>query len=190
MCDAEPGSMSVPWDEVEGAAELAFNVWVGQPELGWAKQAWQVLTQTKLTNYSNEAGRYRVLFRLLILGGIYSDFCDAAWEEYSEPDYSSWAEALEFNPFLLGQLYGRRRGWTPCEDEDEGLEMLIENERSRVVDALKASFGGVSGLYETLWKSKHSAGLEEANEDEDTYEPDADQAAAYSWVEQGCGRYR
>src|SRR5260221_730439 len=76
MHEAEPEWISLPWDDVQEAADLAFSVWVGQPELSWAKQAWQALTEAKLTRYCNEAERYRVLFRLLVLGGIYSDFCD------------------------------------------------------------------------------------------------------------------
>ena len=134
----------VDWAEVGSAAELAFSIWVDQPELAWAKLAWQKLAEAKLTTYGNELERYEVLFRLLVLGGIYSDFCGAAWEASSEPSYSYWAEPLELNPFILGQLCARSPDWdSDNEDETEALEMLVENERKTVVAARLAALGGV-----------------------------------------------
>jgi hypothetical protein len=99
--------MTVSRDEVKDAANRAFHIWVEQPELIWAEKAWAMLHDAKLTAYTNELERYQVLLRLLVLGGIYSDFCDAAWEERSEPDYGYWAEPLELDPFLLGRLYAK-----------------------------------------------------------------------------------
>ena len=163
---------------------------VGQPELTWAKSAWQLLTDAKLTTYRSELERYEVLFRLLVLAGIYSDFCDAAWEERSDPDYSSWAEPLKLEPFLLGQLYATLPEWD-AENEDtayRALNTLVENQREQVVVALMAAHGGASGLYASLWQSRYAEGDEP--EDDDTYYPEVSQQAAYSWVDQGCGRYR
>lgn len=185
----------VDWADVEGVAKLAFHIWTGQPELAWAKRAWQILGDAKLTTYDNEPEHYQVLFRMLVLGGIYSDFCDAAWQEYSEPSYSYWAEPLELNPFILGQLCGSLPDWDPEEvDESDALEMLVENERAPVVATLMTALGGVSGLYESFWKSRNSVEQESGDEpqpdDDDTYDPEVSQMAAYSWVDEGCGRYR
>jgi len=184
---------TVDWADVESVARLAFNVWVDQPELTWVKRASQVLTNAKLTTYQTELERYQVLFRLLALGGIYSDFCDAAWEEYSEPSYSDWAEPLELNPFVLGQLCARLPDWDPeGVDETEALEMLVENERTVVVASMLAAFGGVSGFYASLWNSRKTEEREPDEKPEleydDTYDPEGSQMAAYSWVDQGCGR--
>ncbi len=88
---SQGGGALLSWDEVLDVAKSAFNVWVGQPELQWAKRAWQVLQDANLTRYRTELERYSVLFRLLVLGGIYSDFCDLAWGECSDPPYSNWA---------------------------------------------------------------------------------------------------
>src|SRR5580704_15187247 len=104
---------TVSWDEVKPAATYAFAVWLGKPELAWAEKAWAILGEAKLTAYATELERYEVLFRILVLGGIYSDFCDAAWQEHSEPSYLYWAEPLELDPFLIGQLYARLPEWTP-----------------------------------------------------------------------------
>ncbi len=169
---------------------------MGQPELIWAKQQWDTLSRLKLTLYQDEFERYTVLFRLLVLGGIYSDFCDAAWDEYSEPSYSYWAEPLELDPFTIGQLYARLPKWEADEEatEDAALEALAENQRATVVKALIRAFGSTSGLYDSLWKSRdqHEQGQEDATEsdDDDVYDPDAPQMAAYSWVDGGCRRYR
>jgi hypothetical protein len=188
---------TVAWEEVEESAKLAFSVWMGQPELIWAKEQWNTLRRFKLTTYQDEFDRYAVLFRLLVLGGVYRDFCDAAWEEYSEPDYSDWAEPLELDPFILGQLYARLPDWGADEGiaKEEALEELVEHERAAVVGALLISFGSVSSLYASLWKSRDvmEQGQEddpEPDDDDDTYDTEASQMSAYSWVDQGCCRYR
>jgi hypothetical protein len=185
---------TVDWAEVESVARLAFNIWIAQPELVWAKHAWQVLANAKLTTYQTELERYQVLFRLLVLGGIYSDFCDAAWDEYSEPSYSYWAEPLELDPFILGQLCARLPDPDPNgADESEALEMLVENERQPVVAAMLAAFGGVPGFYASLWESKKvelPEGEEESAHEDDAFDPENSQMAGYSWVDQGCARCR
>jgi hypothetical protein len=180
----------VSWEEVKPAATLAFAVWMGQPELVWAEKTWSALGDAKLTAYATEVERYQVLFRLLVLGGIYSDFCDAAWGEYSAPTYSDWASPLELDPFVVGQLYAQVPEWTPESDQNEALEILVENERTRVVAALMVAFGGASGLYAALWNSKNLDEEPESDEENDTYTPDADQSSGYAWVDQGCDRYR
>jgi hypothetical protein len=87
----------------------------------------------------------------------------------------------------VGQLYARLPEWTPESDQSEALEILIENERASIVAVLLTAFGGVLGLYAALWNSKN---LEVPEADEDTYTADADQLSGYSWVDQGCERYR
>jgi len=54
----------------------------------WAKQAWKVLAKAGLTAYRNKVEHHSVLFRLLALSGIYSDFCDVAFDETSEIEHS------------------------------------------------------------------------------------------------------
>src|SRR5579863_527524 len=145
----------VVWDHIAEAAAVVFNRWMYQPELAWAKKAWEILSTAKLTIFANEFERYQVLLRLLVLGGIYSDFCDVAWEEYSEPNYCDWAESLQFDPLLLGQLYTRLPELEPMNQQSasEALDQLVETERSAVVAALFEGFGGASGLYAALWRS-------------------------------------
>jgi hypothetical protein len=89
----------------------------------------------------------------------------------------------------VGQLYAQLPEWTPECDPSEALEFLAENERAFVVVALLTAFGGVSGLYAALWNSKNLE-VREADEGDDTYTADGDQLSGYSWVDQGCERYR
>lgn len=190
MAEEVPASKNVLWDEVQEAASLAFHIWLGQPELVWAKSAWQVLTEAKLTIYRSELERYEVLLRLLVFGGIYSDFCAVAWEEYPEHDYFSWAEPLELDAFVLGQLYARLPEWDSEGEETaySALDTLVENQREQVLAALMTAHGGASGLYASLWQSLHAEGEEPGVDD--THYPEVSQQAAYSWVDQGCHRYR
>src|SRR2546429_185370 len=95
------------WSEVSPAAEMAFAIWLGHPELEWACSAWKVLVRAGLATYRNERQRCHVVIRLLALGGLYHDFCAIGWEEYIEPEYVHWAQELGVTAFRVGQLVGR-----------------------------------------------------------------------------------
>jgi len=186
----------VGWEEIETSARRAFNIRARTVELVWAKEQWNILGQSRLTAYRDEFGRYAVLFRLLILGGIYHDFC-TAWGEYSRRDYSGWADNLHLDPFIVGQLYARLPNWEADEkiQKEEALERLVELERATVVEALMKAFDGPSGLYASLRKSRGAGESQEGDHQDDddypdTYDPEASQMSAYSWIKQGCHRYR
>jgi len=179
--------MRLEWIEVEAAANEAFNVWVGKPELAWAKQAWHVLETRGVADYSDEFERHTAAFRLLVLGGIYRDFCAVYWEETTDRWYSEWAESFELSPLILGQLYGQLAD-EPLTDEDcEVLAALVEGERRVVVDALLAGFGGDVKLYESLARSREP---QDARPDDDHAEDHAEvnsqNSAGYGWVNGGC----
>jgi hypothetical protein len=57
------------WADVQEAAKLAFNVWVGRPELLWAQRAWELLSKAGLTQFSTElALRSRHKIRSIMRG--------------------------------------------------------------------------------------------------------------------------
>ena len=60
---------SVNWEDIAYAGDDIFNVWFGNPELLWAKAAWQKLQEAGLTAFGTELERHVVLCRLLVLGG-------------------------------------------------------------------------------------------------------------------------
>lgn len=179
--------MRLQWIEAEAAANEAFNVWVGRPELAWAKQAWHVLEMRGLADYSDEFERHTVAFRFLVLGGIYRDFCTVYWEETTDRSYSEWAASFELSPLILGQLYGQLADEPLTEDESEVLAALVESQRRVVVDALLAGFGGDVKLYESL---AHSREPQDARLDDDHAFDRLDttwqNSAGYGWVNEGC----
>lgn len=202
----------VEWSQVKEAAKLAFSVWVDQPEMSWAEQNWYVLASVGLTEYEPDdlAGEYRVYFRLLVLGGIYRDFCDRAWEEYSDRetrDYESWAEPLKLDPRIVRAVASSRAAgiWTMRDDEFEEYEAspdaalgedvedepsigellyeLVEAERSGVVNALKKGLGGEALFFASLYRSR---GDGESVFEVPSAHPFPLRVDAYAWVADGC----
>jgi hypothetical protein len=98
----EQASSNLAWAEVEPAAEEAFSMWMGQPDLAWAKQAWEAIAQARLADYCTELERCQVAIRFLALCGIYQDFCWYAWEEVADLDFGACAELLNLTPFRVG----------------------------------------------------------------------------------------
>lgn len=187
-----PQIIQVAWEEVEAAADVAFKVWVGQPELVWARKAWEVLGDEGLTGYNTELERHVVMFRFLVLAAIYRDFCQAAWQEQSSLDYSYWAETLSIADFVVGQLYSQMPDWDGnAETVSEAVEIIAESYRHEIVSALLNGFGGETGLYQALWRSKDFPDDSEDDAD-DTDNPwdesNVDCHTGYEWIDQGCPR--
>lgn len=129
-----------------------------------------------------------------MLGGIYHDFCDAAWEESSWIEYAEWCDPDEIaDRFVIGQLFARRPDWDPDGEVEfsVALDRLVEAEREIVVEALRKGFGSTANLYASLWQSpKALDDPEEALEDQDCFDPDDDagKLQAYEWLTCGCPR--
>lgn len=182
-----PNPLRLEWSDVEVAAKAAFNVWVGTPELVWAKQAWRILETHSLADYSEEFERHTVAFRFLVLGGIYRDFCAVYWEEPTDRWYSEWAVSLDLSDLILGQLYGQNAAAPLTEERSEILDALVENERQTVVNALQAGFGGDEKLYESLARSREPQNT--GSDDDhvlDHWEITWQNSAGYEWVREGC----
>lgn len=184
---------ALDWSVVKQAAASAFDIWIGQPELIWARKAFDVLVAAGLVEDTNALNRHISIFRVLVLGGIYRDFCDAAWEESSWIDYSEWCEPDEIvDRFVIGQLFARMPDWDEGEEIEfaAALDRLVEAERDIVVEAIRNGFEGISGLYASLWQSrKVGIDLDDELEEADCFEADdAGKLKAYEWVTEGCPR--
>jgi hypothetical protein len=164
---------------------------MGNPELQWAELGWQKLQEAGLTGFRNELENHIVLCRLLVLGGIYQDFCQMAWDEPAHNPYCQMAEGLELDEFILGRLYER----LPEKDKDDEvepsdvLELVVESQRYAVVSALRKGFGGDNGLYEALRNSANSRDEEEEDDlldGDDIWEPTPCNMQAYEWITEGC----
>jgi len=170
--------MKIEWHNIQESASEIFNIWLGSPELKWAEDAWSKLDLEELTSYENELDKHIVLIRFLALGTLYHEFCQFAFEQMANIDYSSWAEALDseilfISPFRLGQLLGSS---FMLEEEiydsstehsllPEFIGSLVEQQRAIVVTALVNGFGDESLLFAHLWLSRRS--LDEENEEND-----------------------
>jgi len=99
---------NLSWDDVLPAAEIAFNIWVEQPELRWAKTAWGYMIEAGLDTYTSQLEYCKVCIRFLALASLYHDWCCMAWYECQEYTkiYDAAREHLGLSPFNLGQLSG------------------------------------------------------------------------------------
>ncbi|MHC4618592.1 MAG: hypothetical protein ACYTEQ_12670 [Planctomycetota bacterium] len=184
------------WSDVKDAAERIFCVFVGQPELRWARQAWQHIINAGLANYSNELERCKACVRFLALGSFYYDWCAVAYDESREDDelYFAATEELELAAFRLGQLIGREGNMEPdylSEQEfiESALASLMHDCRDEVAKTLIAGFGGEARLFSALWRSATSEDLEE--DDEILHAGlTAEKCRAYEWITEGCFPYR
>lgn len=201
------GRRILQWSELEECGRSAFDIWVDQPELSWAQEAWKHLTQQGLASYANELERCRVKIRFLALAGIYHDWCYVAWQEPAAPTYVSWAHLLDIAELRVGQLLGI--GNIPIEGEDEedqlfvlGLTKLISLHREEVLAALLQGYGDISDLFVSLWNSNKIDGGLETEVSEDDVSGDAgskkesayevlnlnidEKGPAYTWLDQGA----
>lgn len=186
------------WKDVVESADKAFSVFLPQVGLKWARNAWAILSKSELTSYSTEMERYSVLFRLLVLAGIYRDFCDAAFDEHSYLQYGDWAEPLELDSTLVFQMVGKDNGWETDEDASiaDALLFLVEKHRDEVVQALLNGLGGTNMLFKSLWDITHTPMEDDDDEDESLTQDDAfwpvtaDRMRAFEWASEGCPRYR
>ncbi len=165
-------SNTLTWSDVEDAAELAFRGFehpgLEFGALEWAKQAWERLIQAGLATYSinDELERSQVVIRFLALADFYLEFCSVAWEESHEPNYRLWADTLEIIHYDAKELISSDSDSTFYDDDeyeldDDDLKKLADNVRVEVLYALLESFGNISVLFVSLWRSN----LRETDED-------------------------
>ena len=193
------------WSELQDCAHSAFDIWVGQPELSWAREAWEHLVRLGLAWYRNELEKNRTKIRFLALAGIYHDWCYIAWDEAVNPAYSTWANMLGVSAFRIGQFLGPGRPKIDEEEDDDqlfenGLRQVIAEERGVVFGALVRAYGTIDALFVCLWNSDKP----DLREDKDDAEEDRDPASkkespyeilnfdidekgpAYAWLDQGA----
>jgi hypothetical protein len=193
-------SVVIAWDELEEIGKLAFDVWVDQPELNWAKEAWARLSEKGLTRYADELEKTEVKMRFLALAGLYHDFCYKGWGETSCPMYRMWIDEMEISGVRLGQLVGRDPGVSGEEEDDlhySAARKLIRKARPEVFAALLEAYGGTSGLLVSLWNSlkthdraecEYDNGCDKCKESDDEILNwnIEDKEPAYIWLDQGA----
>lgn len=149
------------WEGVLPAAREAFDIWVGQPELRWAKKAWRHITSAGLANYTNELEYYMACVRFLALADVYHDWCAIAWDEnHSYEDILYAAEEFRFDPFRLGQLIGPKELFEECDSTVEltnsAIGHLVISTRPEVVKAILRGFKRETALFVSLYNSNET----------------------------------
>jgi hypothetical protein len=180
------------WDEVETAANNAFNVWVGNPELGWAKHAWTLIAESQLGEYSNELERHIAAFRFFALADLYLDFCKVGFDEEVESDYSQWIEDLKLSELHIGILSARTAGCDVDNLDDENpigqlAQALSADARGAILPVLTRGFGGQPKLFESLWLSRNDkSDITDDDRADVFFEITGEKMRAWAWMEQGC----
>jgi len=195
-------AMRFPWED---PSVSMFDVWIGQPELAWARKAWTALERKGLTLFSNELERTRVLIRAMTLGTIYREFCDLAHDEAWDSENLTWAGEMSLNSFRVAQLVGEKFELDDDYDEsvllDSALSSLIDDEREGICKALCEGFDGEAMLFVSLWNSMYpekspdddpddDEGIPESPEDVLNNDVNGQKVQAYDWINDGMPRVR
>ena len=167
----------VAWTDIpKGVRDTLFRVWTDARESFWAEKCWGYLDKRRLTTYSNEVAKVRVLVRIMSLAEIYREFCDRAWEEQYDCELVVWASELDLNRFRLAQCVGATFEEYTVDDDDElygaALVSLAEEARREIYDVLIQEFGSKSYLFVSLWNTNDFQGEDEAYVGEGEDEPD------------------
>lgn len=148
---------AVRWEDVNREAESIFRIWTDAREVEWAKQSWKVLSKHGLTSYSNQIEQTRVMVRLMALAAIYRDFCELAFDEVHEPEYTVWADELCLSSFRIAQCVGPQfHDDEPAEEKkllDGAISELLAEARSEIYEALRSEWGDDSLLFVSLWNT-------------------------------------
>ena len=120
----------------------------------------------------------------MVLASLYRDWCALVWDEIQDDSPEVWLGAVHVSAVHIGQLLGPDEDFEE-EELGEALNVLMRRERARVVEALLKGFGGVEGLYISLWLSNGDIDLE--NEEQEHIKRDRRRSDQHVLgVENGC----
>ena len=190
-----PRPEKLRWADVSSAAEVVFSIWVGHPEIRWAKAAWRHIINAGLADYANELEYCKVCLRFFAMADIYYDWCSIAWDEdHSDEAILDASEYFEMHPFRLGQLIGPKELIEKRITQDELLKSaicaLVGTARTEVVDAIRCGFGGTIELFISLLNSNTSRKEDMITEPWELNYLEVGLSTAYGWIEDGCPPWR
>lgn len=180
------GDDHVAWEDLEAAAKQMFNVWLGGGELTWAKEAWEHLRCSGLTNGGTALMDTATKLRLVTLARVYREFCMLAWDEGGELPLRYLAEHLDIDQTALGVLAaagGIDPGFGGTEGDllEAAVEAVTRSQRREVFSCLKAAYGSDYDLYIRLLRTQTT----EEGDDAGALEPTPNTCAAYDYVRGG-----
>lgn len=126
-----------PYLGLDDVRHVFKSVWCSGHEEYWYQNAWNILQKHKMTRYSNERERCKVLLRAVAISMVYEDFCNVYSDELPSYDYGD--ELYDDIPeFVLGQLYGSEYPDEIIESPSSAIFTLANALRTEVVRDLKS----------------------------------------------------
>jgi hypothetical protein len=200
----ESDTQVLEWHVIKESARICFSIYGDLGEMDWAQQAWDHIVQHGLANYANRLERSRCIICLLSLEGLYEDFCELAWNESANLDYTTYTDGLNLSVFHIGQLVGPDITWPEAGNDIydlyQPIKYLADKRRREVSAALVQGFGGDNALFYSLISTKQSGVFEQWPSnwqeiaDRDEYwshrlQMPRDENKLMDWIMRGCQPY-
>ena len=167
--------MSLAWEDIRGPASKMFNIWTSGGDLDFAEQAWQFLQAAGLVSGDDIVSKTKSCMVLLALCRIYLAFCEAKWDESADIPISFLAEDLDIDPVALGLLasgemskYVQDLYFEAFELRENALVAVTKLLEPQVLECLRTAFGGSTGLYLRLSRTRANDDEQDGNEFEVT----------------------
>jgi hypothetical protein len=187
-------SESVAWSEIEHAVPDIFKVWWSGGEHEWAKEAWDHLGQSGLTDASTILEYTKVYLRLVTLGRIYEEFSGIAWDENPETPVDYMAENLGIDPIALGILaatddLSADTSSSSTDLREAALIAATDKLRFEIFNCLKSAYGSAEAIYSRMWHTMNNDWSDDENERNfEEFEVTQRNAAALNFVQNGFRR--
>lgn len=134
-----------PYLALDDVRHVFKTIWCSGYEEYWYQNAWNILQRQKMTRYTNERERCKVLLRAVTISMVYEDFCKVYSDELPSYDYGD--ELLDDIPELvLGQLYGSEYPDEIVESPSSAIFTLANALRTEIVSALKSEMSDMDIL--------------------------------------------
>jgi hypothetical protein len=143
------------WEEASSLFEY-FCILMANPEMRWFEKVWKGFISDGKASYFNDIEKHWVIARIVTIGTMYLEFGYKAWNESF--DFESIVTELKheegfFDLVRLGNMADPKM-LSEFDDSDlfvEALTDLVDKCRGEVYEQLCKIFGGVSGLFVSLW---------------------------------------
>lgn len=144
------------WEEVSDFAEKICQVRASDIDLVWAKQAWDILSDTPLCEYSNEMEYKLIKIRLFCIAEIIHIYNYLSMDETFDANYSyyEWLDESGIQKIEIVILAGEEYYFDSYIEEDgeicEVISYLIETQYDMIVKWLIKGFGSKDKMMESL----------------------------------------
>lgn len=141
----------VLWEHVEWIF-YHFTVWSDKPEITWFRKAFNALEKDGLCKYNDRYREIEVYLRCIALGMMYGDFCQLAWQEYSDHEsmVNEVLEVFEGDCLRLGVMLNERALLLDGKDDEILCNVVIylaSDQRMKCYDAILKEYKDPTNLF-------------------------------------------